>query len=129
MTWDSDIMAQSALEAYRAELDESITQPEQNWERVVSRVAADSYRPPTAWAARRRILRRILTIGAIVLGVLGVVGVVGLVAVGERAEQAKPAFGDSAQTIQRYRRSQRRAVRHRRHSSATPYTDATSSHE
>lgn len=124
MTWDSDIMAQSALEAYRAELDESITQPEQNWERVVSRVEADAPRP-TAWGARRRIL----TIGAIVLGVLGVAGVLGLVAVGERVEQARPAFGDSAQTIQQYRRSQRRAVRHRRHSSATPYTAATSSHE
>ena len=119
MTWDSDIMAQSALEAYRAELDESITQPEQNWERVVSRVEADAPRSPRAWGARRRIL----TIGAIVLGV------VGMLALGQRAEQARPAFGDSAETIQRYRRSQRRAVRHRRHSSATPYTAATSSHE
>ena len=125
MTWDSDIMAQSALEAYRAELDESITQPEQNWERVVSRVEADAPRPPRGWGARRRIL----TIGAIVVGVVGVLGVVGMLALGQRAEQARPAFGDSAETIQRYRRSQRRSVRHRRHSSATPYTAATSSHE
>lgn len=115
MSWEPDDLARAALEAYRAELDESITQPEENWGHLVSRVESERVRKPVTTHNRRRILG----LGAIFLGVLGVA------LLNVRPPKATPAFHKSAETLQHIKSPQYRNVKHRRASVA----EENSSHE